>query len=455
MLVAAALGLRFGSGTSLTLPLDATKLASSTSTGSDAAVPMPTTGAQAIAPAPNDKAETDPSGGSSSISREETPHPRPPQPRPDGGSKAAPNQTAGSNNWPRFRGPLGSGISAFDDVPTQWDVASGNGIAWKVPVPAEGNSSPIVWNDRIFLTGATAEKRQVFCFATADGKLLWAKDVPGTPPSTAKPPEVMEDTGFAALTPATDGQRVYVGFANGDYAAFDFTGNIAWSHSLGIPKNAYGHASSVVLAGNYVIIQLDQGSAHDGLSKLIALDSATGKTVWETKRDVPSSWSTPLVIDVGGQSHVVTAGDPWAIAYRTDDGKEVWRAKCLKQDVGPSPVFHEGVVFVATEYLAASAIRADGQGDVTASHILWSAEDDIPDTCSPLVTGPHVLLLTSAGTLSAYDTKTGKQRVVRGIRFHVQSLARHGRQACLPFRGWRGGKGFCDRTGCERAEKGV
>jgi len=348
-----------------------------------------------------------------------------PQPEPSvaGGPKLAPtahpadapSKEEFAKNWPGFRGPAGSGISAYNNVPTKWDVKTGDTIAWKTPVPLEGNSSPIVWNNRVFLTGASEAKRQVYCFDAADGKLVWQKDAPGTPASTAKPPKVMEATGFAAPTPATDGRRVYASFANGDLAAFDFAGKLAWARSLGIPNNHYGHAASLRVARGLLIVQLDQGVAKDGLSKLMALDTATGQTVWETKREIPVSWCTPIVIDVSGQEEIATCGDPWVIAYRLDDGKEIWRADCLRQEIGPSPVFADGIVYAAVEYKAASAIRADGQGDVTQTHVLWLTEDDVPDLCSPLATPQHVFLLTTAGTLTCYDAKKGKKLWLKDI----------------------------------------
>jgi outer membrane protein assembly factor BamB len=321
---------------------------------------------------------------------------------------AAPKDEIGKS-WPRFRGPSGLGISAYTNVPTSWDGPAGKNVLWKTPVPLEGNSSPVVWRDRIFLSGATDRVRQVYCFDTAGGKLLWQKDMPATPAGAAKPPEINSDTGFAANTPVTDGNRVYVTFAIGDVAAFDFAGKLAWVRSLGIPKNPYGHATSLAMARNLLLVQLDQAIAKEGKSRLLALDAATGKSVWETPRPVPSSWCTPIVIQWKGQEQIIAGGDPWTIAYQPADGKEIWRAKCLGQDVAASPVFADGVVYVANANAKASAIRVDGRGDVTGSHTLWTAEDGLPDTSSPLATPQYVLLLTSSGTLTSYDAKSGKK----------------------------------------------
>ncbi len=128
-----------------------------------------------------------------------------------------------------------------------------------------GNNSPIVWKDRIFLTGANKERREVYCFDTSSGKLLWQKEAPATPQSTAKAPKVNDDTGYASSTAATDGRRVFAIFANGDLAAFDFNGNLAWSKSLGIPDNAYGHASSLVTYKNLLCGAVRSGNVGKGV----------------------------------------------------------------------------------------------------------------------------------------------------------------------------------------------
>jgi len=311
-------------------------------------------------------------------------------------------------NWPRFRGPHGSGVAAVSELPTAWDAASGEHILWKQLVPLPGNNSPVVWGDRLFLTGADETRREVYCFDAGTGELLWQQEAPGTPQSTAKPPKVLEATGYAAPTAVVDGRQVYAMFANGDVAAFTFNGTLGWARSLGIPENAYGHAASLAMWENLLLVQFDQASKKDGKSALLALDAATGETVWKVDREVPNSWTSPIVIDHAGRTQLITAADPWVIAYNPADGAELWRAKCLRMDVGPSPVFRDGVVYVANAFPAVSAIKADGQGDVTDSHILWQSEDGLPDTCSPLVTKDHVLVLASFGLLTCYDAASGE-----------------------------------------------
>jgi len=329
---------------------------------------------------------------------------KPAQPQPE----TPPTAAEFAKAWPRFRGADGLGIAAYENIPTKWDADSGENIRWKAPVPLPGHNSPVVWGQRVFLSGADKQNREVYCFDADKGTLLWQREIAAMPGSPKDPPKVHEDTGYAAPTVATDGRRVYAMFANGDLAALNVDGSPAWSKSLGLPHNAYGHASSLCLYGRLLIVQFDQGDSREPKSKLLAFDAASGAPAWEAKRPVPNSWTTPIVIRVGQRDQIITAADPWVIAYDPKDGSEIWRAKCLKQDIGPSPVCADGVVYVATEYAYLSAIRADGSGDVTATHLLWKGEDNLPDTCCPLATKQFVFVVATHGILTCYDAKQGE-----------------------------------------------
>jgi len=292
-------------------------------------------------------------------------------------------------------------------VPDDWDGPSGKNIVWKSPVPLGGNSSPVVVGGRIFFTGADENHRQVFCYEAKTGKLLWQRDVPSTPDSRT-PVKLNDDTGYAACTMVTDGRYVAAIFANGDMAAYDLDGKLVWSQSLGIPDNPYGHAASLAIYKNFVLVPIDQGTVKAARSKLRALDIASGHTVWEQARAVQSSWTTPIVIRVANRDQVVTAASPWVISYDPAGGKELWRVKGPSGDVAPSPVMSGDVVIAAANDSAPiTAIRADGSGDVTSTKVLWKGEDNTPDICSPLATDEFVFLLTSEGMVTCYDAKKG------------------------------------------------
>jgi outer membrane protein assembly factor BamB len=311
-------------------------------------------------------------------------------------------------NWPRFRGPEGLGISYYSNIPSSWNGKTDENILWKTPIPLPGENSPIVWGKRIFLTGANDKKREVYCFDADTGKLLWQKPVENVPGSSPQPPKVTEDSGYAAPTATTDGQRVYAIFANGDLVSFDFNGNLVWAKNLGTPKSMYGYASSLLMYKNLLIVLYDQGSADDNLSKIIAFDSTSGSVVWETKRPVPNSWATPIIINTGKRDEIITDANPWVIAYDPATGSEFWRAKCLSGDVAPSPVYGNGLVFAVNAYAKLAAIRPDGQGDVTQTNVAWTGDSGLPDICSPLTNGDLLFLLQTYGLMTCYDAKTGQ-----------------------------------------------
>ena len=311
-------------------------------------------------------------------------------------------------NWPRFRGPGGLGVSAHTNLPTSWNGRTGEGIQWKVPVALPGENSPVVWGDRIFLTGATAERREVYCFDANSGSLRWQRVVPRLPGSPSEPPGVMAETGFAAPTAATDGRRVYAIFANGDLAAFEVGGEPAWARSLGLPDNPYGHASSLTMYRDLLLVLFDQGARRDSLSAVMGLEARSGRTVWQTARPVPHSWASPIVIDAAAGPQLVTCADPWVMAHDPATGEELWRVDCLMGDVAPSPVFANRLVFAAQAGAYLAAIRPDGRGDVTDTHLVWTAEDGLPDIPSPASNGELVFLVTTyGGILTCYDVRDG------------------------------------------------
>jgi outer membrane protein assembly factor BamB len=326
-----------------------------------------------------------------------------------------------AKEWPRFRGPGGAGVAAYKNIPSAWDGKTGDGILWKAALPLPGQNSPVVWGDRIFLSGATEKKREVYCIDAATGKLLWQKPVDTPEGAAAEPPELLEDTGYAAPTVATDGRRVAAIFANSDIACFDMSGKKLWARNFGVLKNSYGHATSLDMYHGRVMVLLDQGTPAKPASRLIAIDAATGKTAWETKRPVPASWATPILINTGKREEFITIGKPWAIAYDPASGTELWRAKVLDGDVAPSPVFAAGLVFTVNTGAKLSAIRPDGQGDVTASAVAWAAEDGLPDIVSPLTDGKLIWLFTTDGTLTCYRVKDGSKVYEKEIGEAVNS----------------------------------
>jgi outer membrane protein assembly factor BamB len=333
----------------------------------------------------------------------------------DSGADAAPvlpSPEEYARNWPRFRGPEGSGVCGFAGIPTDWDGPSGRGILWKTPVPMGGKGSPILWGGKVFLSGAEKRRGQiqgaVFCFDAESGKLLW-ESRPTIVGSAVGVPDIMDDTGYAAPTSATDGLRVYSMFANGDLACFDFEGKQVWAKNLGLPENMYGHSSSLATSGDRLLILFDQAMAEDGLSRLICLDGPTGKELWSTPRDLPNSWASPIVIRAAGRELLIACGNPWVTANDVTTGAEVWRADVLMGDIGPSPILAGGMVLAANDGAVLAAIRPDGEGNVTETHVAWTADDGMPDMVSPLSDGVRVWLVNSAGDLTCYSLADGSK----------------------------------------------
>ncbi|MFH1718350.1 MAG: PQQ-binding-like beta-propeller repeat protein [Planctomycetota bacterium] len=324
------------------------------------------------------------------------------------GGASGPSAEQLAKSWSGFRGPGGLGISTHTNVPVKWDGKTGEGILWKTKVPLPGHNSPVVCGDRVFLSGGDPNELAVFCFDANSGRLLWTGEVTRVPLKDGEEPlEPMEDTGFAAPTVATDGKRVYAIFVTGDVGCFDFNGKKVWEKSLGIPDSAYGYASSLAIYRNTLLIQFDQGGREDEKSVLMAVDGFSGEIVWQTKRPVGNSWSSPTVVSVGEQFQILTCADPWVIAYDPTNGTEIWRANCLAGDIAPSPIYASGFVFVIEPYSKLVAIRADGRGDVTETHIAWSMEEGGPDICSPVSDGERIFMLGSDGLLSCFKVSDG------------------------------------------------
>jgi len=319
------------------------------------------------------------------------------------------------SNWPQFRGPGGSGRAWCRDVPTHWNGKTGEGIFWKTPIPLPGCGSPVVWQDRVYLTGADRKTREVYAFDADSGRMLWRNSVAGVPGSSPGPEKPWSPGVQAASTPATDGRMVWAVFANGDLACFDRDGRPLWARNLGTPQNQYGHASSPVLSGGLVLVQLDQNPPDGGRSKLVAIDGRTGRPLWETSRPGGASWATPIVLTKRGSdpfSLVIACGNPWVIGYDRASGKELWRADALEGGyyAVPSPIAAAGRIFSVTEGAMLAAIRPDGTGEVSKTHVARLAEDDLPSVSSPVSDGTRLFLLTSAGMLTCHELPGGKRR---------------------------------------------
>lgn len=302
------------------------------------------------------------------------------------------------SNFPSFRGPGGNGITYAKNTPVSWNGTNGTNILWKVPVPLQGYNSPVVWGNKVFLSGADATKREVYCYDKNMGKLLWTAPVDNIPGSPTVAPAVTNDTGHAAPTLTTDGKKVYAIFSNGDIIALDMNGKRIWAKNLGVPQNHYGHSSSLYVYEDKLIVQYD----HKTESKVMALATETGDIVWNTNRKGKISWASPTIVKTTNGIELLLVTDPFVASYDLNTGKELWRLNCLFGEVGPSLAYADGVVFATNEYASLVAIKIGEQPEK-----LWEKFDYMSDVPSPVATDKYLFLATSYGIMLCYDAKTG------------------------------------------------
>jgi outer membrane protein assembly factor BamB len=313
---------------------------------------------------------------------------------------AADNTSAGEN-WPRWRGPRGDGHSSATDLPLRWDEKS---IAWKTPLKGIGQSSPTVWEDRIFLTSALENGRQrvVFCIDARDGKLVWEHI-----PWTGSPEESHVMNGWASASCATDGEFVVASFGRGGLHGYTLDGKHLWSRDLGQFECPWGTAACPVIVGDLVI----QNGDSDVNAFVMGLNKRTGETVWTTPRFNSRGWSTPILIEANHRSELVLNGHNGVTAYNPLTGKELWFCKSFNGRGEPT-ITPAGSVLCAVNGLAGDiyAVRPGGTGDVTASHMAWhTPRRGGRDTPSPIVIDKYIVVTDMKGVATCYDCETGRE----------------------------------------------
>jgi len=312
----------------------------------------------------------------------------------------------GAKYWPRWRGPSGQGQVPPGQYLDRWSPGTS---VWKTTVPGRGNSSPIVWGDRIFLTTGygNGEKLSMLAFSRTDGRQLWETFIPqnGVEYPHAK-------NGFASSTPATDGELVYASFGRHGLFAFDFNGKLVWQHKFGIIDAYHGSAGSPVLYKDRVLIYQDANPATPpGQSAFVgAFDKKTGKPIWMTPRGETVGWGTAIVIDTGERDELIVSSQRRVAAYDPASGKELWTARGMSFEVIPTPVVGHGLVFASSGRAGPTlAIRPGGSGDVTSSHVAWSSPRGSPFVPSAIIAGDLLYTINDMQSiLTVVEATTGK-----------------------------------------------
>lgn len=314
---------------------------------------------------------------------------------------------AHAENWPNWRGPNGDGTSSETNIPTKWDSVTN--VLWKVEVPGVGHGSPAVWEDRLFLISAQPETMEKFllCYDCKSGNLLWKETVLKTPFENKH-----ADNSYASGTPATDGKYVYISLLDGDdavVAAYDFIGKQIWIKRPGKFSSPHGYSCSPALYNDKVIINCDS----KGENFIAALSKSDGQTIWKVNHDKPAhSFSTPIFREIGGKTQMIFCGNQQVASYNPNDGSIYWFVNGPSEDFSSSPVYSEktGIVLISSSWPQRHllAIKPDGQGDVSNSHIVWRSTEGAFYVPSPIVAGDYLLTTMTNGTVHCIEVATGK-----------------------------------------------
>jgi outer membrane protein assembly factor BamB len=328
-------------------------------------------------------------------------------------------------DWPQFRGPTGQGTSNASDVPVEWSPSKN--VAWTVPLPGSGWSSPVLADGRVYVTvavGANVGEEdsgdssrislRAICLDAADGRIVWNIEALQATEDDAK--RLHPKNSLASPTPVVDGGRLFVHFGHMGTAALDLEGNVLWRQTSVDYSPVHGNGGSPALVDDLLVFGCD--GADDPF--LVALDRATGEVRWKTPRRTSSkktfSFSTPLVIEAGGLKQIVSPASGLVGAYDPRNGHELWRVRYGDgYSVIPRPVISRGLLFLSSGFdrPAICAIRlpnsGDGEhGDLTDSHVVWRHGKGAPNTPSPIAVGDELYFVSDSGIASCLDSRSGK-----------------------------------------------
>lgn len=324
--------------------------------------------------------------------------------------------TVRAADWAEFRGPTGQGHASGAKLPVEW--SSTKNVAWKTPVAGLGWSSPIVVGNRVFLTtavpageaGSKDQSLRAICLDASTGQELWNVEAFYQDGKTASP--IHSKNSHASSSPISDGKFVFVHFGTHGTACLTLDGKFVWKNNELKYEPRHGNGGSPIFVDDKLVMSCDGAN----INFVVALDRATGKIRWKTIRQHEKgskfSFGTPLLIEVNGERQIVAPGTFHVAAYRPDDGSEIWRVDYgAGYSVIPRPVFGHGLLFVDSGYDTPTllAIKPDGKGNVTDTHVAWKISKSMPHTPSPLLIGEHLYVVSDGGVATCLDAKSGEQ----------------------------------------------
>ncbi len=319
-------------------------------------------------------------------------------------------------DYPQFRGPAGDGHAAARGLPSTWDETSN--VAWKTSIPGKGWSSPSLYKDRLYLTSGVpvdpSNERgdlslRALCLDSGTGKTVWDREV--FVQSAATAPKIHSKNSHASPTPLVTSDRLYVHFGHQGTACLDHAGNVLWKNNSLRYAPVHGNGGSPILAAGRLIFTCDGASD----PAVVALDASTGEQAWRFERpgNPPKKFSfcTPTAITVAGKTQVICAGSGAVNSLEPETGREIWLVHHDGYSVIPKPLFGHGLVFMSTGYDSPTvlAIRPDGSGDITSTHVAWSLRKGAPHTPSLLLVGDELYMVSDKGVATCVDARTGKE----------------------------------------------
>jgi hypothetical protein len=310
-------------------------------------------------------------------------------------------------NWPGWRGPRGDGSAESDPrLPVKWTAT--DNILWKTELPGKGHASPIVWKKHIFIVSALIDTgdRALICIERTSGKVLWQKTVLKSPPE-----RIHRLNSLASSTPVTDGKHIYVSFLDGKemfIAAYDFSGKQVWQQRPGIFSSVHGYCSSPILWNGKLIINGD----HDGEAYLVALDHRNGKTIWKTPRpNRTRSYCTPIIRNIDNRTQMILSGSKSVASFDPDTGKQHWVIDGPTEQFVASLVYNGNLLFMTCGFPERHmmAIKPDGKGNVTDTHVVWRTTRSASYVPSPVSIGEYFLVVSDNGVASCFIAESGER----------------------------------------------